>query len=156
MLQKIILIGNLGQDPEQRFTPAGTAVTNFSIATSAKVSKEKTPVCPEGWVESYNKKNWQVTTWYRITTWRGLAEMCNQYLKKGRMCYIEGEIKGEAVNGVCNPRIWTGNDGVPKASFEVTARMVKFLGGRSGEQSDSGGQEQEPPPGFVEESEIPF
>lgn len=155
MFQKLILIGNLGGDPEQRFTPAGTAVTNFSLATKTSVSKERTPECPKGWIESYNGKNWQVTTWFRITAWRGLAEMCYQYLKKGRACYIEGEVTGTATNGTQNPRIWTGNDGVPKASFEITARMVKFLGGSRAE-SGSESHEGEPPPGPVETDEIPF
>jgi single-strand DNA-binding protein len=155
---KVTLIGNLGQDPEMRYTPSGTAVTNFSVATKTSVSKERTPQCPDGWKESYNGKNWELTTWWRVTAWRQLGEMCNQFLSKGRMVFVEGEIKGAAANGSQNPRVWTGNDGVPKASFEVTARTVKFLGGR-GERGEGGGSfegPEEPPPGFVEENDIPF
>ena len=157
MYHKVTIIGNLGRDPEMRYTPGGVAVTNFSVATTEGVSKERTPECPDGWVESYNGRNWQLTTWWRVTAWRQLAEMCNQYLSKGRMVYVEGEVRGTAVNGPQYPRIWTGNDGTPRASYEVTARMVKFLGGR-GERAEGLGPEgpEEPPPGFVEENEIPF
>ena len=152
MYHKVILIGNVTAEPSMRYTPAGTAVTNFNVATSEKISKEKAAVCPEGWKEGYGGKSWELTTFWRVTVWRGQAESCNQYLKKGQKVYIEGEVNGDKVNGVKNPRIWTGNDGVPKASFEITARMVKFLGGSRAESSGEG----EPPPGVVEDSEIPF
>ncbi|MBN1642616.1 MAG: single-stranded DNA-binding protein [Anaerolineae bacterium] len=158
MYHKVILIGNLGQDPEMRYTPTGTAVTSFSVATTNRISKQTNPDCPEGWKESYNGRNWELTTWWRITAWRNLAELCNQFLAKGRTVYIEGEIRGEAQNGSQNPRIWTGSDGVARASFEVTARTIKFLGGR-GERTEGGAAyegEEEPPPGFVEENDIPF
>jgi single-strand DNA-binding protein len=157
MYHKVVIIGNLGRDPEMRYTPSGTAVTNFSVATSTRVSKETNPECPEGWQESYNGKSWQLTTWWRVTAWRQLGELCNQYLTKGRRVYVEGEIRGEAANGVQNPRIWTGTDGVPRAGYDVTARLVKFLGGR-GEETPGGVsmEEEEPPPGFIEENEIPF
>ena len=157
MYQKVTLIGNLGQDPEMRYTPSGTAVTNFSVATKTTVSKERSPECPAGWKESYNGRNWELTTWWRVTAWRQLAETCNQFLKKGQMVYVEGEVNGTAANGSQNPRVWTGNDGVARASFEITARLIKFLGGR-GERAEDAGPEgpEEPPPGFVEENEIPF
>lgn len=157
MYQKVVLIGNLGSDPEMRYTPSGTAVTNFRIATSTAVSKERSPECPAGWKESYNGRNWELTTWWRVTAWRQLAETCNQFLHKGSQVYVEGEIGGEATNGTQNPRVWTGNDGTPRASYEVTARMVKFVGAR-GERAEGGGYEEpeEPPPGFVEENDIPF
>ena len=157
MFHKVVVIGNLGQDPEMRYTPSGTAVTNFSVATSTRVSKQTNPECPDGWKESYSGTSWELTTWFRVTAWRQLAELCNQYLAKGRTVYVEGEVNGTAVNGVQTPRVWTGNDGVPRASYEVTARTVKFLGGR-GDRTDVGdaGAPEEPPPGFVEENEIPF
>lgn len=157
MYQKVVLIGNLGQDPEMRYTPSGVAVTNFSVATKTSVSKERTPECPDGWRESYNGKAWELTTWWRVTAWRGLAETCNQFLSKGRQVYVEGEVRGTAVNGSQYPRVWTGNDGTPRASYEITARTVKFVGGR-GEQAEGAAYEEseEPPPGFVEENDIPF
>ena len=157
MYHKVTIIGNLGQDPEMRYTASGTAVTSFSVATTDRVSKERTPECPDGWKESYNGKNWELTTWWRVSAWRQLAETCNQFLSKGRTVYVEGVVNGTAVNGARNPRVWTGNDGVPKASFELTARLVKFLGGRGGTAEVGGGEgPEEPPPGFVEENEIPF
>jgi single-strand DNA-binding protein len=157
MYHKVVLIGNLGGDPEMRYTPSGTAVTNLNVATRTSVSKERTPNCPDGWKESYNGRNWELTTWWRVTAWRQLAETCNQYLTKGSQVYVEGEVKGAAVNGSQNPRVWTGSDGVPRASYEMTARVVRFIGGR-GERAEGLGPEapEEPPPGFVEEDEIPF
>jgi len=155
MYQKIILIGRLGRDPEMRYTPGGTAVTSFSLATTSKLSKTSNPECPNGWKETYDGKSWELTTWWRITAWRGLAETCNQFLSKGRQIYVEGTINGEALDGKQNPRIWTGQDGVPRASYEITARVIKFLGGR-GDVSAEGGDIDEPPADFVEENEIPF
>ena len=160
MYHKIALIGNLGGDPEMRYTPSGTAVTSFNVATTTKTSKtrngQEVP-CPAGWKESYNGRNWELTTWWRVTAWRQLAETCNQFLHKGSQVYVEGEIKGETNNGTQNPRVWTGNDGTPRASFEITARMVRFIGAR-GERAEGTPYEEpeEPPPGFVEENDIPF
>ena len=157
MYHKVVLIGNLGQDPEMRYTPSGTAVTNFSVATTTTVSKERTPECPDGWKESFNGKNWQLTTWWRVTAWRQLAETCNQFLAKGRQVYVEGEVNGTAANGSQYPRVWTGNDGVPRASFELTARTVRFIGSRGDRvEGISAEGPEEPPPGFVEENDIPF
>lgn|GEM_PF-1005067 len=157
MLHKIVLLGRVGKDPEMRFTQGGAAVCNFSVATARRVGKEATPTCPSGWKESYNGNSWELTTWWRVTTWRKLAEMCNQYLSKGRVVYIEGEMSGKTTDGSLNPRVWTGSDGVAKASFEVTARTVKFLGGRSEESAGAAqATQQEPPAGFVEENDIPF
>jgi single-strand DNA-binding protein len=161
MYHKVVVIGNLGGDPEMRYTPSGTAVTSFNVATSTKIPKTRSGEavsCPDGWKESFNGKNWELTTWWRVTAWRQLAETCNQFLHKGSQVYVEGEVNGAAVNGNQNPRVWTGNDGVPRASFEMTARVVRFIGGRAagaGEDESYEGPE-EPPPGFVEENDIPF
>lgn len=157
MHHKVILVGRVGQEPTMRYTQGGTAVTNMSVATTSRISKESTPECPQGWKESYNGRAWELTTWWRVTAWRKLAELCNQYLEKGRVVYIEGEVSGEANNGSQNPRVWTGSDGVPKASFEITARVVRFIGGRDEGQQQQGQQSsQEPPPGLPEEESIPF
>ncbi len=157
MFHKVVLIGNLTRDPEMRYTPSGTAVTNFTLATSNKIPKSTNPECPDGWKEGYGGNTWEQTIFWRVTCWRGLAETVNQFLAKGRQVYVEGTMNGTSENGVMNPRTWTGNDGVVRASFEVTARTVKFLGGRG----DAGASEEEfgpsePPPDFVEENEIPF
>ena len=139
MYHRIIIVGNLGNDPEMRYTPDGTPVTNFSVATNYRRNK------PDG-------TQYEETTWFRVTTWRQLAETCNQYLSKGRQVFIEGRLRSDE-NG--SPRVWTGNDGQPRASFEVTASTVRFLGGR-GEGGDPSASYDEPPPPEIGEDEIPF
>jgi single-strand DNA-binding protein len=114
MHTKLIIIGNLGRDPEMRFTPDGTPVTTFPVATNQR------------WTDAAGQQREQVT-WFRVSAWRRLAETCSQYLSKGRQVYVEGELKPDENGG---PRVWTGNDGVARAQYEVTARVVKFLGGR--------------------------
>ncbi len=128
MFQRITIIGHVGQEPQMRYTPQGEPVTNFSVATKQTVSKNKTANCPSGWKESYNGKNWELTTWWRVTCWGKLAETTNEYLQKGMQVFVEGELRGEAVSGVQNPRIWKDRNGDPQASFELTAHNVKFLG----------------------------
>jgi len=149
----ITIIGRLTKDPEMRYTPSGTAVTNLSIATSKLVSKATTQECPKGWKDSYNQKNWECTTFLRVTVWGKQAEACNNYLTKGSMVIIEAEPNGEAENGVLNPRIWTDKDGQPRASWEVTAKSVRFLNTRSEGSSSEQGTAQTPE---EPESEIPF
>jgi len=158
MFQRVTLIGHVGQDPQMRYTQDGTPVTSFSVATKETVSKtnfdgSERP-CPQGWKESYNGRNWEITTWWRVTCWRGLAETVNQYVSKGQQIFVEGIVQGEAADGNLNPRVWTGNDGVARASFELTARTVKFLGSRG----DTGGGAPigEPPPEGFEEDALPF
>jgi single-strand DNA-binding protein len=140
MYQKVIIVGNLGQDPEMRYTPDGTPVTNFSIATNRRWNS------PDG---NQNEE----TVWFRVTAWRQLAELCNQYLSKGRQVLVEGRMTPDRDTG--GPRVWTGNDGQARASFEVTALTVRFLGGR-GEGGDTSLSTQEPPPPDIGEDEIPF
>jgi single-strand DNA-binding protein len=155
MFHRVTIIGRVGRDPQMRYTPDGTPVTDFSVATTTTLSKETRPECPAGWKESYNGRNWELTTWWRVTCWRGLAETVNQYLTKGRQVFVEGEVNGADENGVRNPRVWTGNDGTPRASFEITARTVKFLGGRE-EGAGAGPDLGEPPPEGFEEDSLPF
>jgi single-strand DNA-binding protein len=95
-----------------------------------------------------------VTTWWRVTCWRGLAETVNQYLSKGRQVFVEGRVQGEASDGTVNPRVWQGNDGSWRASFEITAQTVKFLAGR--EEASTGPSLGEPPPERFDEGELPF
>ena len=139
MYQKLIIVGNLGRDPEMRYTPDGTPVTTFSVATNRRWSR------PDG-------SQGEETVWFRVTAWRRMAEVCNQYLQKGRQVFIEGQLKPDPATGA--PRVWTGNDGVPRASFEVTALTVKFLGGRGAAPSPEMPSEFEEPP--EEGEEIPF
>ncbi len=135
MYQKITIVGNLGQDPEMRYMPDGTAVTNFSVAIS------------DGFGE--NKK----TIWFRVSVWGKRAEVANQYLSKGSKVLVEGRLRPDPNTGA--PRLWTRQDGTVAASYEVTASDFAFLSSKadsgigSGEASESFGQP-------VEEDDIPF
>jgi single-strand DNA-binding protein len=140
MYQKLIIVGNLGRDPEMRYTPDGTPVTTFSVAANRR------------WTNADGSPG-EETVWFRVTAWRRLAETCNQYLQKGRQVMIEGRLRPDAATG--GPRVWTGNDGIARASFEVTAQTVKFLGGRGeAAPAEEPGAFEEPP--VEEEEEIPF
>ena len=145
MYQKIIIIGRLGRDPEMRYTQSGTPVTSFSVATDRR------------WTDQSGQQQ-ERTVWFRISAWRRLAETCNQYLSKGRLVMIEGELS--------EPKPYQGRDGEWRASLEITAREVKFLGGRGdagaatpaepgAPASASTSTSAEPTEGFGEE-EIPF
>ena len=113
MYQKIIIVGNLGRDPEMRYTPDGTPVTTFSVATNRK------------WTNADGSPR-EETVWFRVTAWRQLGETCNQYLRKGRPVLVEGRAAARPTTAT---RVPFRNDG-SRASFEVTARNVRFLGGR--------------------------
>ena len=116
MFHQVVILGNLGSDPEMRYTPSGRPVTNFSVASNKRYT---------------NSSGEQVdqTTWFRVACWGKLAEVTNDYLSKGRQVFIIGELSpGE--NG--SPKVWTGTDGEAHASYEVNAQMVKFLGRPNG------------------------
>jgi single-strand DNA-binding protein len=115
-INKVILIGNLGKDPEVRFTPGGQAVANFNIATS------------ESWTDKTSGQKVEKTEWHRIVVWGKLAELCGEYLKKGRQCYVEGRLQ---------TREWTDKEGQKKYTTEVVANTVQFLGGGPG-RADGG------------------
>lgn len=157
MFHRITLIGNVGRDPQMRYTPEGVAVTDFSVATKETISKTmpdgRQRSCPQGWQESYNARNWELTIWWRVTCWRKMAETVNQYLTKGQQVFVEGTVSGDAADGKLNPRVWTGQDGVARASFEITAQTVKFLGSR---EAAAGAPVGEPPPEEIEEDTLPF
>ncbi|AKF79778.1 single-strand binding protein [Myxococcus fulvus] len=117
-VNKVILIGNLGADPEVRFTPGGQAVANFRIATS------------ESWTDKNGQKQ-ERTEWHRIVVWGKLAELCGEYLKKGRQCYVEGRLQ---------TREWTDKENRKNYTTEVVANAVTFLGGRdAGDNMGNGG-----------------
>ena len=107
MYQKLIIIGNLGSNPEMRFTPNGDPVTTFSVATSRK----------------YGEKD--ETTWFRVSTWDKQAEACNQYLRKGSKVFVTGRLVPDKATG--SPRTFQRDDGTWAASFEIMASEVKFL-----------------------------
>ena len=121
MFHTIIIAGNLGKDPEMRYTPSGQAVTSFSVATSRKYT-------------SSNGEQVNETIWFRVSAWGKQAEVCNQYLKKGSKVLVEGRLTPDKNTG--GPRIWQKQDGTSGASFEVTAGTVRFLSSRG--DTDSG------------------
>ena len=112
MYHKVILVGNLGRDPEMRYTPNGKSVTNFTVATSEKWTGQ------DGQVQ-------ERTVWWRVSTFGKLAEICNEYLSTGQKVLVEGTINADPKTG--NPHFWTGQDGEPRANFELKALVVKFL-----------------------------
>lgn len=116
MYQQITIAGNLGRDPELKYIGDGKAVCDFSVAVA-------------GWQDS--------TTWFKVTAWGKLAEVCNEYLHKGKQVLVVGEVKASA---------YLGKDGEAKASLEITAREVKFLGSKSDSTSPSSGFEEEDMP----------
>ena len=139
MYQKVTIVGNLGNDPEMRYTGSGVPVTTFNVATNRR------------WTSAEGESR-EETAWFRVSAWRGLAETCNQYLSKGRQVLVEGRMVADKETG--GPRLWTGNDGVARASYELNALTVRFLGGR-------GEREEELPPEAPQaadeaEEEIPF
>jgi len=141
MYHRVVIAGYLGRDPEMRYTPDGTPVTNFSVATTEK------------WTGKDSQQQ-ERTIWWRVTAWRRQAEICNQYLSKGRPVLVEGRIRPDE-NG--NPRVFTRNDGTPGASYEVTADVVKFLGGREGASEFGAPRDQDvPPEAEMGEEDIPF
>ena len=122
MFNTLIIVGNVGRDPEMRYTPSGQAVTSFSVASNRKYT-------------SSNGEQVSETIWFRVSAWGKQAEICNQYLKKGSRVLIEGRLTPDKASG--GPRIWQRQDGSSAASFEVTAQTVRFLSTRS--ESEGGG-----------------
>ena len=129
MYHTIVIVGNVGRDPEMRYTPSGSAVTSFSVAVSDGFGERKK------------------TIWFRVSAWEKLAETCNNYLKKGSKVLIEGRLNATDTG---NPRTYNRQDGTTTASFEVTANVVRFLSSRT--ESD----ESEDVDGPDDGSEIPF
>ena len=140
MYQKLVIVGNLGKDPEMRYAPNGDAVTNLNVATNRKYTGKDGQLVKE-------------TTWFRVSVWGKSAEACNQYLKKGSAVLIEGRLQADKTTG--GPKIFQRQDGTSGASFEVTAERVQFLS--SGKQGESDGDHQEAgAPAPAEEENIPF
>lgn len=124
MYQKIIIAGNLGRDPEMRYTPDGKAVTSFSVATSRR----------------YKDRN--ETTWFRCTVWGPQAETASQYLHQGSKILVEGRLTPDQSTG--NPRVFQRKDGSWGASYEITVETFRFLSSKgedSGAGNDYGGED---------------
>ena len=144
---KIILVGNLGRDPELRYTPQGTPVCSFSLATNER-RKDR------------NGEMQDHTTWFRITLWNRLAETASQYLQKGKQVYIEGRLRVEE---------YIDRDGKPRHSLEVFATDMQFIGSRGSDEgggtyeraatagaSGGGGGGPAEAPGDLSDDDIPF
>jgi len=144
MYQTLIIVGNVGRDPEMRYTPGGQAVTSFSVATNRQYTNN-------------NGETVKETIWFRVSAWGKTGEVCNQYLKKGSKVLVEGRLTADPATG--GPRVWTAQDGSTRASFEVSAGTVRFLSSR-GETSEPGmgsapaAEESISPAG--DEGDIPF
>ncbi|MCW5609742.1 MAG: single-stranded DNA-binding protein [Rubrivivax sp.] len=129
-VNKVILIGNLGRDPEVRYAPSGSAICNVTLATSRQ------------WKDKTSGERQEETEWHRVVFYDRLAEIAGEYLKKGRPVYVEGRLK---------TRKWTDKDGVEKYTTEVIADQMQLLGSRDGGGGDDmggggGGQRSAPAP----------
>jgi single-strand DNA-binding protein len=143
MYHTIIIAGNLGRDPEMRYTPAGQAVTSFSVATNRQYTNNSGETIKE-------------TVWFRVSAWGKTAEICNQYLKKGSKVLVEGRLTADPATG--GPRTWTSQDGSTRASFEVNAQTVRFLSSRNeaSEPGMGGGMGGDDVASMGDEGDIPF
>jgi len=138
MFHTIILIGNLGRDPEMRYTPSGQAVTSFPVASNRQYTGSDGQTIKE-------------TIWFRISTWGKSAESCNNNLQKGSRVLVEGRLIPDQDTG--GPRVYTRQDGTPASSFEISASTVRFLSPRGDSQAGASSDEGATP---VDESDIPF
>jgi single-strand DNA-binding protein len=118
-VNKVIIVGNLGRDPETRYMPNGEAVTNITVATT------------ESWKDKNSGEKKELTEWHRITFYRKLAEIAGQYLKKGSQIYVEGRLQ---------TRKWTDKDGVERYTTEIIADTLQMLGSRQGMGGGGGPQ----------------
>jgi len=132
----IIIVGNLGRDPEMRYAPNGNAVTSLSVASNRQYTDSSGQKVKE-------------TTWFRVSVWGKQAESVNTYLQKGSSVLVEGELRPDKETG--NPRTFTRSDGSIGTSYEVTARTVRFLSTK-GASTDSPGDSGS----SVADEEIPF
>jgi single-strand DNA-binding protein len=115
-LNKVMIIGTLGRDPEMRYTPSGKPVTSFSLA------------CSRSWVSSDGERR-EETEWFNVVAWGNLAEICNQHLSKGQQVYVEGRLQ---------TRSWEDNNGQRHFRTEVVANEMIILGNRAGYDANSG------------------
>jgi single-strand DNA-binding protein len=133
-VNKVILIGNLGKDPETRYLPSGEALTSFSIATS------------ETWKDKTSGEKKEATEWHRISAFGKLAEICGEYLRKGSQVYIEGSLR---------TRKWQDKEGQDRYTTEIRADQMRMLGSRGGGGGGEGGGMREAPAGGGGASKAP-
>ncbi len=140
MFHTLIVVGNLGKEPEMRYTASGQAVTSFSVATNRQYAGANGQMVKE-------------TIWFRISAWGKLAETCNQYLHKGSKVLVEGRLQPDPATG--GPRVFQRQDGTSGSSFEVTAATVRFLSSKGEGEGENGGAVLEGSEAPTEEN-IPF
>ena len=133
-LNKVMIIGNLGRDPEMRYTPSGRPVTTFSVAVS------------RSW-KSSNGEHPSETECFKIVSWGKLAEICNEYLNKGQQVYIEGRLK---------TREWEDKEGQQRTTVELIANEMTMLGDRRDKSQNEDNSAEVTPPDTVDEDEFPF
>lgn len=134
---KLIIVGHLGRDPEMRYTPSGQAVTRLTVAANRNYTDS-------------NGQQIKETIWFNVSVWGKQAESCNQYLQKGRMVLVEGELRPDRETG--RPRIWTRADGSSSASYDINGRNVRFLSTKGAAQEEAKEAEE----GDLGEEDIPF
>ena len=139
MWHTIIIVGNLGKDPEMRYTPSGQAVTSFNVASSRQYT-------------SGNGQTVKETCWFRVSVWGKQAESTNQYLKKGSKVLVEGHLIPDQATG--GPKTYPKKDGTTGSSYDVSALTVKFLSSRT--ESEAPGAPVEETGAAPSEDEIPF
>ena len=140
MYHTIIIVGNLGRDPEMRYIPSGQAVCDLSVATNRQYNNSSGQQVKE-------------TIWFRVSVWGKQAETSNQYLRKGSKVLVEGRLNPDQTTG--GPRIWTRQDGTPAASYEISANTVRFLSSR-GEDQGAYQSDESLAPQAGDSEEIPF
>lgn len=126
MYHTIIIVGNLGRDPEMRYTPSGQAVTSMNVASNRTYKGSDGNMVKE-------------TIWFRVSVWGRQAESVSQYLHKGSSVLVEGRLTPDRATG--GPRVFTRQDGTTGSSFEVSAVSVRFLSGRGEGESEGGSME---------------
>lgn len=143
MFHTIIVAGNIGRDPEMRYTPSGVPVTSFSVATSRQYNNTSGQSIKE-------------TIWFRVTCWSKLAEYASTYLKKGNKVLIEGRLVPDQATG--GPRVFKRNDGTSSASYEINASTIRSIGSRGDFESSAGNTSNDGEFGDsdLDEDEIPF
>jgi single-strand DNA-binding protein len=140
MYHTVIIVGNLGKDPEMRYTPSGQAVTNLNVAANRQFTDSNGQMVKE-------------TIWFRVSVWGKQAESCNQYLKKGSKVLVEGRLVPDPSTG--SPRIYKRQDGTSGSSYEISASTVRFLSSRT--ETEGGGYMEEPAGQVAEgDDNIPF
>jgi single-strand DNA-binding protein len=133
-VNKAIVLGRLGRDPELRYTPSGTAVANFSMATS------------DNWTDKDGVRQ-ERTEWHRIVAWDRRAEICGEYLKKGGQVYIEGKLQ---------TRQWEDRDGNKRQTTEIVAQFIQLLGSPQNTNNRETSNREEPPTQQIPNEDIPF